>query len=152
MRLTARRGQHGGKQRRTPALQLVCLPCVQPALMTTRQAALLRHHGSPPKAFWRVPWIPTKPKVMWVGYYDMPADASYGFDRCNDELEAIRPRLEAMAFSLPDVWYVSADEVIDPTEPNADDFIDDDRVHPSIAGSDRIGKLVADAILAAEQA
>lgn len=94
----------------------------------------------------------TGAKVMWVGYYDMPADASYGFDRCNDELEAIRPRLEAMAFSLPDVWYVSADEVIDPTEPNADDFIDDDRVHPSIAGSDRIGKLVADAILAAEQA
>ena len=86
-------------------------------------------------------------QLMYVGYYAMPADARFGFDQCNDELDTHNARLAQMAAALPDVWFVSATAVVSPENPAA---YDTDRVHPSAAGSEQIGRYIAQAIAAVE--
>jgi len=89
----------------------------------------------------------TGSKLMYVGYYAMPSDARFGFDQCNDELDAHNTRLAKMAAALPNIWFVSAAAVVSPQDLNA---YDADRVHPSAAGSQQIGQHIAEAIAAAE--
>lgn len=86
-------------------------------------------------------------KVMWVGYYPMPDDASFGFERCNEELEVFNERLMRLAQAHPDIWFVDAGEAIQPEDRT---YYDDDRVHPSLEGAELVGRLVANAIEAAE--
>jgi lysophospholipase L1-like esterase len=85
--------------------------------------------------------------VMFVGYYDVPPDAWFGFNQCNDVLGEQDRRLDAMAQSIDGVWFVDASEVV--TADNAAAYAED-RLHPSIEGSRLVGLLVADAIVEAE--
>ncbi|MEO0407357.1 MAG: SGNH/GDSL hydrolase family protein, partial [Cyanobacteria bacterium P01_A01_bin.135] len=74
----------------------------------------------------------TGSRLLYVGYYDMPSDARFGFDQCNDELETQNARLVRMAEALPNVWFVSAGAVVTPQDKAA---YDADLVHPSPIGS-----------------
>ncbi|MGK7910392.1 MAG: SGNH/GDSL hydrolase family protein [Synechococcus sp.] len=82
-------------------------------------------------------------QVMYVGYYDLPNDAEFGFNRCGDEVNILNARLEEMADAIANVWYVSAGDAV-----VADGIAayDDDLIHPSVLGSARIGEHVARAI------
>ena len=86
-------------------------------------------------------------QVMFVGYYEVPSDAEFGFDRCIDEGAEHGRRLEAMAAAIEGVWFVSAGDVV-----SADNRLaySKDRVHPSPAGSRLVGEHVAAAIASAE--
>lgn len=86
-------------------------------------------------------------RVMVVGYMDVPPDAEFGFDRCGSWLSEQNARWQVLADSDPDIFFVSAADVV-----QADDteLYDVDRVHPSVEGSRVVGEYVADAILAAE--
>lgn len=85
--------------------------------------------------------------VMLVGYYDARSDADFGFDRCGDEVAELRRRMELTAGRTDGVWFVSAADVVstDDTEAYAED-----RVHPSVVGSELVGAHVAAAIQDAE--
>lgn len=82
-------------------------------------------------------------RVAWVGYYDLPEGAEFGFDRCDDELLVLRERLAAMADADAGVIFVDASDAF-----SADqlEMYDEDRVHPSVEGGRAVGALVADAI------
>ncbi len=86
-------------------------------------------------------------KVMWVGYYAMRDDASFGFERCNEELRVFNERLARLARAHPDIYFVDAGEAITPEQT---ELYDGDRVHPSLEGAELVGRLVANAIEAAE--
>lgn len=86
--------------------------------------------------------------VMYVGYYEIPGDAEFGFDRCGDELTEHNRRLALMATQLEGVWFVNATDVV--TADNREAY-DADRVHPSPQGAQIVGEYVAIAINQAEQ-
>lgn len=86
-------------------------------------------------------------KVMFVGYYEIPADAQSGFAECDDELDVHSERLAQMAESIDGAYFVSAADVVSAADAVA---YETDRVHPSVEGSRIVGQYVADAILAAE--
>lgn len=82
----------------------------------------------------------TNPKVLMMGYYDVPSDAKFGFDRCGDEVKEHNRRLALLAGAVDGVWFFSAGDVVS---------VDDraayaaDRVHPSMIGSKLIGEYLA---------
>lgn len=82
-------------------------------------------------------------QVMYVGYYDLPNDAEFGFNRCGDEVDMLNARLDEMAETIAGVWYVSAGDAVVADGVAA---YDDDLIHPSVLGSARIGEHVARAI------
>lgn len=84
--------------------------------------------------------IATGSKVMYVGYYDLPDGAEFGFDRCGDEVDIFNTRLVEMADAIAGVWFVSAEDAV-----MADGLAayDDDLVHPSVLGSALIGEEIA---------
>jgi lysophospholipase L1-like esterase len=85
--------------------------------------------------------------VVW-GYYDIPPTAEYGFADC-DELVAIYSERQALfAESHEDVWFVDGREAFDSSDL---ENYDDDHVHPSPSGSQRVGEAIAEQILEAEQ-
>ena len=77
---------------------------------------------------------------------NLPAAAEES-PQCNDELVELRARKALMAETIPDVIYVDASEAMDGT--NAA-LYDTDHLHPSVRGSRAVGKLIAEAIRAAE--
>ncbi len=85
--------------------------------------------------------------VMFVGYYEVPSDAEYGFDVCDDEVIEHNARLALMAKAIDGLWFVSAADVV-----MADDraAYAEDRVHPSVEGSRLVGEHIAAAITNAE--
>ena len=85
-------------------------------------------------------------KVAFVGYYVLPSGAAFGFDRCGDELSTMRTRASLMATSRDGVIFVDATQAVQATDLS---MYDDDRVHPSVAGSAAVGALIADQIRAA---
>jgi len=83
-------------------------------------------------------------RVVLVGYHPMPEHAKFKFDACNPELQSLRGRYAALADARHDVVFVDPAQVVDPERtPQA---YEQDGVHPSPDGSERIGRLVADAL------
>lgn len=86
-------------------------------------------------------------KVMFMGYYELPSDAEFGFDRCNQWLNEHTTRAKAMADAFDGVEFVSAADVMRASNASA---YDDDRVHPSVSGSRLVGEYVAAAMQATQ--
>ncbi|MEL7363836.1 MAG: SGNH/GDSL hydrolase family protein [Bacteroidota bacterium] len=86
-------------------------------------------------------------RVLVMGYYAPPTGAETSFTECTGELASLNGRLDRMAAAIDSVYYISASEVIDPTDAL---HYDDDRVHPSTVGSRLIGELLAQAMRSAE--
>ena len=82
--------------------------------------------------------------AIW-GYYGLPSDASYGFDRCGEELEELGRRQQLLAESDPGIIWVDGSLEITGEDSAA---FDEDKLHPSMEGSQRIGRQLAEAIQA----
>ena len=80
-------------------------------------------------------------QIMYVGYYDAPAGGEF------EEFVVLNGRVQTMAESLENVFYISAGDVIDASNL---ELFDDDLIHPSIFGSERIGEYIAETIKAIE--
>ena len=87
-------------------------------------------------------------RVVLLGYYEIPPTGEYGFADCNPIIEQLSSRLAALAETSDDVLFVDGRDVFDSSEL---ENYDDDHVHPSELGSERIGQAIAERILAAEQ-
>jgi hypothetical protein len=85
--------------------------------------------------------------VVW-GYYNVPDSAEYGFAECNELIDDYSERQALLADGNANVWFVDGREAVDSSDL---DNYDDDHVHPSPQGSQRIGEAIAEQILAAEQ-
>jgi lysophospholipase L1-like esterase len=81
-------------------------------------------------------------RVAVLGYYG-PSQAGGGsFAACDDEFAALDVRLARMASARPGVIFVPTRAVV----AGSPALYARDRVHPSVAGSDVIGKALADAM------
>ncbi len=80
--------------------------------------------------------------VYIVGYYGSAGDRPGAYGICNDELQVMERRLARLAATRPNVQVVVVRNAIT----GRPALYDDDRVHPSPAGSERIGTLVARAL------
>lgn len=85
-------------------------------------------------------------KVMYVGYYEFPDDADYGFNLCGDDLAEHARRLTLMADAIDGAYFVSGADVV---TAETDEAFTEDRVHPTPEGSRLVGEHVGDAMLAA---
>lgn len=85
--------------------------------------------------------------VALMGYYEMPPDAEFGFDRCNDELEVLLSRYESLAARFDTVTFIDVREVVSPTD--TPEAYDEDNVHPSVEGGAMIAEHLA-AVLSAQ--
>ncbi|MDA8586941.1 SGNH/GDSL hydrolase family protein [Rhodobacteraceae bacterium] len=83
-------------------------------------------------------------QVFILGYYGAAGDRFGNFDTCEDELLTLERRLTRLAATRPNVTLVAIRDAI--TGKPA--LYDDDRIHPSPAGSAVIGDLVARALVA----
>ncbi|PWK54102.1 lysophospholipase L1-like esterase [Silicimonas algicola] len=83
-------------------------------------------------------------RVVIVGYYGPVRGGGGSFSSCSDELAELGRRLSRLASSNPRVTFVPTREAIDGNPA----FYDSDRVHPTPAGSEVIGGLVARALVA----
>jgi len=90
--------------------------------------------------------VDTGVRVAWMGYPELPADADHGFSSCMDELEILSDRLASMADTHPDVIFVDARDVVAPED---EALFDEDNVHPSVQGSEVMGRHIAEAIASA---
>ena len=83
-------------------------------------------------------------RVVIVGYYGPIRGGGGSFSGCSDELAELGRRLAGLAASDPRVTFVPTRDAIagNPV------YYDSDRVHPTPAGSDVIGALVARALVA----
>lgn len=79
-------------------------------------------------------------KVFFLGYAQPPVGGNE-FSGCVPYFETLAERVT----QIPGVTYVSVDGVIDPANLS---LYDEDRIHPSIQGSDAMARLLADAITA----
>ncbi len=82
-------------------------------------------------------------QVIFMGYYDIPDTAQFGFDRCEAVFTTYKQRVLTLVNANPQLWFVDAGRVVSPTD--LTDYVDD-HVHPSIQGSQKIGVLIADTI------
>ena len=84
--------------------------------------------------------------IIW-GYYGIPENAEFGFDRCGEELAELSVRQQAIAETDNGIHWVDGREVIDGQDSAA---FDTDMVHPSVMGAELIAKQIADVIVANE--
>jgi len=82
------------------------------------------------------------PVVFW-SYYELPEDASFGFDACRDDIPVLFSRLEALAESEPDFHVVDGREVVTAADLA---YFDEDHVHPSVEGGQVVGRQLAKAV------
>lgn len=82
-------------------------------------------------------------QVLFMGYYGVPSDAEFGFDRCVDEATEHGRRLLAMTAAIEGAWFVSAGDVVSADNRPA---YAEDLLHPSPAGSRLIAEHIAAAI------
>ncbi|MEM7438718.1 MAG: SGNH/GDSL hydrolase family protein [Pseudomonadota bacterium] len=86
-------------------------------------------------------------KVLWVGYLRTPGRDS-PIEECADEGNELERRLTAFAAKHSGVHFLSIADLV----PNGDlTFHGLDRIHPSIKGSDAIGKRIASKIRSLEE-
>ncbi len=81
-------------------------------------------------------------RVVLLGYYQTLPGSEY--DDCELERTALNTRYSAIASSNHNVTYIDPSTVMAPT--TTPEFYDEDKIHPSIAGSAAIGTLVGDAV------
>jgi len=79
--------------------------------------------------------------VIYLGYYGESGQS--GFIGCSGVLTQLHDRMAALEGRLPGYVFVSAREVIDPSNPG---HYDRDRTHPSREGAALIGALLAEAV------
>jgi len=58
--------------------------------------------------------LDTSARVALMSYYRMPDDAEFGFHRCNDEVEELRQRYQALSSRHPKVLVVDTAKVVSP--------------------------------------
>lgn len=87
------------------------------------------------------------PSVALWSYYEMPSDAPFPFNRCNDELAEVHARLGRLAEGDERIVLVDGRRAVRPSRPW---LYDRDRVHPSPAGSRAIGTRLAEVIASEE--
>ena len=82
----------------------------------------------------------TADRIVILGYYGPIRGGGGAFDGCDDELQTLSRRLARLAAREPAITFVPTRTLIagDPA------YYDDDRVHPSVTGSARIGSRVAE--------
>ena len=78
-------------------------------------------------------------RVLVLGYYGMPASAQHGFHRCNDEAAVLNQRYERFAEATEGVYYFNLGTIVSPNDLR--DY-DDDHVHPSERGTQRMGEAI----------
>jgi lysophospholipase L1-like esterase len=76
-------------------------------------------------------------RVLILGYYNMPASAEYGFDRCNDEADLLNQRYASMAASIEGAYFYDLGQVVSPNDLS---HYDEDHVHPSERGTETLGR------------
>ena len=112
------------------------------------QDALLGPEGDSGRVFEFVDRIVSpRRKVMLVGYYEVPNYAWFGFNQCVDELAEYNRRLALMADQTDNVWFIDAGQAVKADDPSA---YEEDGIHPSVEGSELVGRLVAQAIVEAD--
>jgi lysophospholipase L1-like esterase len=80
-------------------------------------------------------------QVLWMGYYQAPDSRS--FKGCRPGLVEIERRIARHAATRDGVFFLDAEDVMDPTNPG---LLAWDRTHPSVAGSAVIGRYLAGVI------
>ena len=73
-------------------------------------------------------------KVLIWGYYDPPSNAEFDFGECGEEVDELAVRQAAVAETYDGVWFVDGREL------SRDGLFDEDRIHPSVEGSQAIGE------------
>ncbi|MEM1373135.1 MAG: SGNH/GDSL hydrolase family protein [Pseudomonadota bacterium] len=81
-------------------------------------------------------------KVLYVGYLRSPGFGS-PIEHCRDDGDELERRVALMATSMEGVWLVSNRQLVSPGDKS---FHALDRIHPSVKGSQVIGKRIASAI------
>lgn len=81
--------------------------------------------------------------VVYVGYFDMPPTADFGFAACQDELEDFRTRLRALEAEQQAFLFIDPSEVISADEL---EYYEEDHVHPSEEGVEVAGAYVAEVV------
>ena len=84
--------------------------------------------------------------VIW-GYYGLPEDAEYGFDRCGSTFAKLSERQSAIADTDGGIYFVDGRMQITGEDLS---FFDGDLVHPSEQGSETIGTQIASTIESAQ--
>lgn len=79
------------------------------------------------------------PVLLW-GYYEVPADAEYGFDVCQGALERLSADMVAIADARDHVTFVDGRDVVTADQRQ---YYSEDRVHPSEAGGRVVGQQIA---------
>lgn len=83
-------------------------------------------------------------RVLIWGYYSLPPDASYGFDRCHESIRELSDFQESLAAANEGVYWVDGADRIGSEDLSA---FASDRVHPSKQGSQMIAEQLAEVIL-----
>lgn len=83
-------------------------------------------------------------RAVLAGYYRVPDNAPEYTD-CAEEMDELNARFQAYASTREDVIYVSMGDAMDPGDPS---FYAEDLIHPSVKGSQAVGTLIGEAILA----
>ncbi|MEN0061335.1 MAG: SGNH/GDSL hydrolase family protein [Myxococcota bacterium] len=86
-------------------------------------------------------------RVALMGYPDLPDDAAFGFDACDDEFEVLAQRLTTLATFDARIDFIDMRDVISSTDL---DMYVDDHVHPSLAGAATMGAYLVERMAAAE--
>ncbi|MBX2803652.1 MAG: SGNH/GDSL hydrolase family protein [Myxococcales bacterium] len=86
-------------------------------------------------------------QVVILGYYELPSfddvDEDGPFAKCADELATLSQRQQGLASRLDGVWFADGRNAVRSSD---DALFDNDQLHPSRAGSQRLGELVASVI------
>ena len=85
----------------------------------------------------------TGARVLWVQYYDPPRGGG-PFSACADEFATLDARLDRMAATYDGVFIADMGAVVDANDLS---LYDRDLVHPSVDGSARIGRYLADTLI-----
>ena len=83
------------------------------------------------------------PNVIMLGYHSIPEDAEE-FGNCNDELDVLATRLEALASQEDSFLFLDGRDFVSPE--STPEAYDEDLIHPSVEGGRILGQALADTI------
>ena len=84
-------------------------------------------------------------KVVLLGYYMVPSGTE--FEGCEDEIELLNARYASLADAREQVWFFDMGEVM---TPETLDLFAEDRIHPSLEGSEAVGRALGQLIAGLE--